>query len=86
MTCRVPINGRDIFEVVKGGGFDDSTEESVKLRRFSSRSSAKIETLMSKLKQLWREDKMMKSTIFSQFTSFLDIIETALNRLDPPPL
>lgn len=50
------------------------------LRRVNSRSSAKIEALIKKLKQLRKDEPMTKSTIFSQFTSFIDLIEPALER------
>ena len=82
-NCREPINQRDIFEVVR----HDSDELSggaqlpqISLRRIGSLSSAKIMALVSHLKRLRREDSRMKSVVFSQFTSFLDLIEPALTR------
>jgi DNA repair protein RAD5 len=63
---------------------DSSTEDmsplEITLRRVNSRSSAKIEALIKKLKQLRKEEPNTKSTIFSQFTSFIDLIEPALKR------
>lgn len=89
MICREPINERDLFEVIRQESDEmttgDETEalsqqSEIILRRVNSRSSAKIEALIKKLKQLRRDEPMTKSTIFSQFTSFIDLIEPALER------
>lgn len=94
-NCREPINERDVFEVIKheddlyGKGDDDDNNErgegggsnmNLSLRRINSHSSAKITALISHLKRLRREDPSTKSVVFSQFTSFLDLIEPALRR------
>ena len=86
-NCREPINQRDIFEVVRHDLHGDdlytdgnSKGSSVSLRRIGSNSSAKIGALMQHLKRLRREDSQLKSVVFSQFTSFLDLIEPALGR------
>lgn len=57
-----------------------SQQPGIILRRVNSRSSAKIEALIKKLKQLRKDEPMTKSTVFSQFTSFIDLIEPALER------
>lgn len=89
MICREPINERDLFEVIRQEldemTMGDETETlsqqpEIILRRVNSRSSAKIEALIKKLKQLRKDEPMTKSTIFSQFTSFIDLIEPALER------
>ncbi|KAK6348986.1 DNA helicase rad5 [Orbilia blumenaviensis] len=51
------------------------------LRRLAAnKSSAKIDALIANLKRLRREKPGMKSVVFSQFTSFLNLIEPALAR------
>jgi len=50
------------------------------LRRIGANSSAKIGALITHLKRLRKEDFKLKSVVFSQFTSFLDLIEPALER------
>lgn len=57
-----------------------SQQPEIVLRRVNSRSSAKIEALIKKLKQLRKAEPATKSTVFSQFTSFIDLIEPALER------
>lgn len=92
-NCREPINARDVFEVVRHdsppppspsglctSGNDPPSTPHVTLRRIGSTGSAKIGALLSHLKRLRREDAHLKSVVFSQFTSFLDLIETALER------
>ncbi|KAI8973440.1 SNF2 family N-terminal domain-containing protein [Mycotypha africana] len=44
------------------------------------RSSTKIEALVEELSQLRREDKTIKSIVFSQFVNFLDLIHWRLSR------
>jgi DNA repair protein RAD5 len=88
-NCREPINSRDIFEVFRHDTTVDtenpfslasSPASKVSLRRIGSAESAKIAGLMEHLKHLRKEDSLAKSVIFSQFTSFLDLIEPALTR------
>ncbi|KAK5137261.1 hypothetical protein LTR08_000231 [Meristemomyces frigidus] len=50
----------------------------ISLRRTNQLSSAKIRTLLSHLKRHKRADPQSKTVIFSQFTSFLDILSPAL--------
>ncbi|KAF2659723.1 hypothetical protein K491DRAFT_622596 [Lophiostoma macrostomum CBS 122681] len=87
-NCREPINARDIFEVVR---HDHIVEEEttapaasqtprVSLRRIGLSGSAKTQALLTHLKNIRRADRSMKSVVFSQFTSFLDLIEPALTR------
>ncbi|PTB65041.1 hypothetical protein BBK36DRAFT_1122495 [Trichoderma citrinoviride] len=85
-NCRAPINQRDLFEVVR---HDDDEEAFASAKpRFSlqrlglNSSSAKIAALISELRALRRERPNMKSIVFSQFTSFLTLIETALKRFN----
>ncbi|CAK3863403.1 dna repair rad5 [Lecanosticta acicola] len=50
----------------------------ISLRRVNQLSSAKISTLLSHLKRLKRIEPNTKSVVFSQFTSFLDLLAPAL--------
>ncbi|KAK6533484.1 DNA helicase rad5 [Orbilia ellipsospora] len=90
-SCREPINEKELYEVIKhesenlGGlsAFKDVnyTPPEFSLRRLASgKSSAKIDALIANLKRLRRENPGMKSVVFSQFTSFINLIEPALAR------
>jgi DNA repair protein RAD5 len=76
-SCREVLNTRDIFEVVR-----DLVHPATKisLQRLGSNSSAKITSLLTSLKTLRNETPGTKSVVFSQFTSFLSLIEPALTR------
>ncbi|KAF4991049.1 hypothetical protein FGRMN_8074 [Fusarium graminum] len=82
-SCREPINKRDLFEVVR---HEDDPDMMLKKPRISlqrvgvNASSAKVVALMSELRKVRREHPKMKSVVFSQFTSFLSLIEPALSR------
>ena len=95
-NCREPINQRDIFEVTH---HDDNGDENlygatqpgqpskqprVTLRRVGTSSSAKIAALLSQLKGLRTTNPGTKSVVFSQFTSFLDLISLALSQAQIP--
>ncbi|KAF2762836.1 DNA repair protein rad5 [Pseudovirgaria hyperparasitica] len=67
------------------GGLYSSTPQNmpgprISLRRVGGSGSAKIQGLLSHLKKIRKADPNAKSVVFSQFTSFLDIIEPALTR------
>jgi DNA repair protein RAD5 len=94
-NCREPINARDVFEVVRHDHVEPEenhafkVEESgppatktprISLRRIGLSGSAKTQALLTHLKNIRREEKTAKSVVFSQFTSFLDLIEPALTR------
>jgi DNA repair protein RAD5 len=91
-NCREPINIKDIFQVIRHDDIDDGGMKSagfeksprISLRRVGCDASAKISGLLKHLKQIRREHRTMKSVVFSQFTSFLDLIEPALTRDDIP--
>ncbi|EGX89792.1 DNA repair protein RAD5 [Cordyceps militaris CM01] len=82
-SCRAPLNARDLFEVIR---HDDEVDISTGKPRISLQrlgmtgSSAKVAALISQLRSLRRDHPRMKSVIFSQFTSFLSLIEPALAR------
>ncbi|KAK0646997.1 SNF2 family N-terminal domain-containing protein [Cercophora newfieldiana] len=84
--CRETIDARDLFEVVR---YDDDPEAMspfdqgprISLQRLGAAgSSTKVASLIKHLRDLRRENPNMKSVVFSQFTSFLSLIEPALTR------
>jgi DNA repair protein RAD5 len=83
--CREVINARDLFEVVR---HDDDPDVArfgqgppITLQRLGlSNSSAKVVALISHLRELRKGNPTIKSVVFSQFTSFLSLIEPALAR------
>ncbi|KAL7626164.1 DNA helicase rad5 [Parahypoxylon ruwenzoriense] len=80
-NCREPINARDLFEVVRHDDDPDASHTSprISLQRLGvNESSAKVVALMKHLRELRREHPCMKSVVFSQFTSFMSLIEPAL--------
>ncbi|KAG9191285.1 DNA repair protein RAD5 [Alternaria panax] len=52
----------------------------ISLRRIGLSGSAKTQALLGHLKRTRKEEKGAKTVVFSQFTSFLDLIEPALTR------
>ncbi|KAF9700575.1 hypothetical protein EKO04_001832 [Ascochyta lentis] len=93
-NCREPINARDVFEVVRHDHVIDKPTHSfggdvpppatqtprISLRRIGLSGSAKTQALLTHLKKNRKEDAKGKTVVFSQFTSFLDLIEPALTR------
>lgn len=98
-NCREPINQRDIFQIVNHSATDldnslysatppsggaPSTPPRISLRRIGTDSSAKIAALLSHLKLIRSTSPATKSVVFSQFTSFLDLIASELSRTAIP--
>ncbi|KAH6670352.1 SNF2 family domain-containing protein [Plectosphaerella plurivora] len=83
-NCRAVINYRDLFEVVRHDDDPDMFDRpKITLQRLGrGTSSAKVGALISSLRSLRRENPNMKSVVFSQFTSFLSLIEPALARFN----
>ncbi|KAK3691977.1 SNF2 family N-terminal domain-containing protein [Podospora appendiculata] len=82
-NCREVISERDLFEVVRQDDDPDAVGEGprISLQRLGSGSnSSKIVSLIKHLRDLRRDNPVMKSVVFSQFTSFLSLIEPALTR------
>ncbi|KAH9992021.1 DNA repair protein rad-5 [Xylariaceae sp. FL0662B] len=80
-NCREPINVRDLFQVVRHDDDPDVFHKSPKIslqRLGANESSAKVVALMKHLRELRKEHPRIKSVIFSQFTSFMTLIEPAL--------
>ncbi|KKA30294.1 hypothetical protein TD95_003865 [Thielaviopsis punctulata] len=93
VTCRKPINGRELYEVVRYDEDEiDGHEEGEKaeaeekrgkisLQRLGTHdSSSKVMALIAHLRAQRKAEPNSKSVVFSQFTSFLSIIEPALQR------
>ncbi|KAK4119600.1 hypothetical protein N657DRAFT_581311 [Parathielavia appendiculata] len=81
--CREDINERDLFEVVRHDDDPDAANigqgPRITLQRLGAgNSSAKIVALIKHLRDLRRDNPTIKAVIFSQFTSFLSLIEPAL--------
>jgi DNA repair protein RAD5 len=82
-SCRAPLNKREMFEVMKYEDEIDSftNKPRISLQRLGSNaSSSKIAALMSELRAVRRDHPKMKSIIFSQFTSFMSLIEPVLTQ------
>lgn len=81
--CREPINMRDLFEVIRHEDELDPIHGKARIslqRVGSSDSSSKVMVLIRNLRELRKEHPRMKSVVFSQFTSFLSLIEPALQK------
>lgn len=96
-SCRAPVNGASVFEVIRHEPPNSSPAEDlhtstppsssqatprISLRRInplspSAHTSAKIHSLLN---HLARVPSNTKSIVFSQFTSFLDLISPQLTR------
>ncbi|KAK3180268.1 DNA helicase rad5 [Lecanicillium sp. MT-2017a] len=82
-SCREPLNQRELFEVVRHEDEVDmmTGKPRISLQRLGTNaSSSKVAALISQLRSLRRDHPAMKSVVFSQFTSFLTLIEPALAR------
>ncbi|KAK7918042.1 DNA repair protein RAD5 [Apiospora marii] len=82
-NCREPLSLRDLFEVVRHDD-DPATASStpkISLQRLGvNESSSKVVALIKHLRALRKDHPVMKSVVFSQFTSFMSLIEPALAR------
>lgn len=73
----------DLLEVVrtKPKSEDESDDTpTVTLRRNDFRSSTKLDALLQHLRSIRDQDPCFRAVVFSQFTSFLDLIQTMLGR------
>lgn len=96
-NCREPINQRDVFEIIHHDPPEDdlysatqpkgtTSPPRISLSRIGNTSSAKIAALTTHLKSIRQHSPTTKSVVFSQFTSFLDLIAPALSRANIPTL
>ncbi|TRM65841.1 SNF2 family N-terminal domain-containing protein [Schizophyllum amplum] len=56
------------------------TQTEVVLRRNDFRTSTKLKALVDNLRRIKKEDPGFRAVVFSQFTSFMDLIEATLKR------
>ncbi|RDX51210.1 hypothetical protein OH76DRAFT_1347561 [Lentinus brumalis] len=90
-TCSRGPEG-DLLEIVrsrqnsgeKAGDNDQPPTSTVMLRRNDFRSSTKLEALVQHLRRLRDQDPCFRAVVFSQFTSFLDLIQAVLERENLP--
>ncbi|KAF8444821.1 SNF2 family N-terminal domain-containing protein [Boletus edulis BED1] len=84
-----PIKENELIEVLRPKTDDEMktapvTETiaapEVELRRNNFRSSTKLDALVQNLRRLRDQDPYFRAIVFSQFTSFLSLISTALDR------
>ena len=61
-------------------GSAEGEETAVTIGKVDLVSSTKLRALVRKLEAMREEEPEMKALVFSQFTSFLDLIETTLSR------
>ena len=75
-----PTDDDDLYSAPPEHPSASLTNRTTSLRRIGSSGSAKIAALVSHLTSLRRSSPTTKSVVFSQFTSFLDLIGPALSR------
>jgi DNA repair protein RAD5 len=76
-TCRTPISESSIFDVIR---LDENGNRKISLVRHHPTQSTKLDALIRHLRLLREQEPLTKSVVFSQFTSFLDIVEKAFKR------
>ncbi|KAL0951754.1 hypothetical protein HGRIS_008426 [Hohenbuehelia grisea] len=81
-TCsRGPVKESDLVEVLRTSGqANDEAEPKVVFRRNDFNSSTKLDALIQNLRRLRDQDPCFRAVVFSQFTSYLDLIQVALQR------
>ncbi|VDB84343.1 unnamed protein product [Peniophora sp. CBMAI 1063] len=80
-TCNAgPVTEQELLEVVKSSQGADGEERKLTLRKNDFVSSTKLDALIANLRRLQDQDPCFRAVVFSQFTSFLDLIEAALDR------
>ncbi|KAF5385213.1 hypothetical protein D9615_001117 [Tricholomella constricta] len=85
-TCsQGPIKASELLEVVRRKknpevSSSQASQPEVTLRRNDFTSSTKIQALLKSLQRLRDQDPCFRAVVFSQFTSFLDLIQVALQR------
>ncbi|KAJ3983293.1 RAD5-like protein [Lentinula detonsa] len=80
-TCsRGPIKQSDLVEIVRPLPSSQKSQPDLILRRNDFTSSTKLTALIHDLHRIRSTNPAFRAVVFSQFTSFLDLIETALKR------
>ncbi|KAJ3814435.1 DNA repair protein RAD5 [Lentinula aff. lateritia] len=77
---RGPIKQSDLVEVVRPLPTSQNSQPDLVLRRNDFTLSTKLTALIHDLHRIRSTDPNFRAVVFSQFTSFLDLIETALHR------
>ncbi|TFK70420.1 hypothetical protein BDN72DRAFT_838861 [Pluteus cervinus] len=80
-TCsKGPLKEGELVEVMRAQPTAEGKPPGVVLRRNDFRSSTKLEALTKDLRKLRDQDPCFRAVVFSQFTSFLDLIQIVLER------
>ncbi|KAI0068064.1 hypothetical protein BV25DRAFT_1793364 [Artomyces pyxidatus] len=87
-TCsQGPVNEGDLLEVIqprtRGDGTASNSQSAlpqVTLRRNDFATSTKLNALVENLRRLQDQDPCFRAVVFSQFTSFMDLIQVVLER------
>ncbi|KAF8204424.1 DNA repair protein RAD5 [Mycena galopus ATCC 62051] len=80
-TCaRGPFKEGDLIEVFRPPKSSQDPEPQVILRKNDFHSSTKLDALVQNLRKLREQDPCFRAVVFSQFTSFLDLIQVVLMR------
>ena len=69
-----------MVEIVRPKATSVEPSPAVILRKNDFRSSTKLDALLRHLDRLRDQDPCFRAVVFSQFTSFLDLIQVALER------
>ena len=83
-SAEIPDSESSFYSTTSPDGRTPQNTPRISLRRIGIDSSAKIAALVSQLKAIRAQSLTTKSVVFSQFTSFLDLIATALSRASIP--
>ncbi|KAF8807924.1 DNA repair protein RAD5 [Phlegmacium glaucopus] len=76
-----PIKSKELIEIIRKDTTNSQPLESVVvLRRNDFQSSTKLDALIQNLRRLKDQEPCYRAVVFSQFTSFLDLIQVALKR------
>ncbi|KAG2022727.1 DNA repair protein RAD5 [Coprinopsis cinerea AmutBmut pab1-1] len=81
-----PLKSSDLVEIVrnkKDGNQPPNSQDpepEIVLRRNDFQSSTKLDALVQNLRRLRDQDPCFRAVVFSQFTSFLDLIQVVLTR------
>ncbi|CAK5264621.1 unnamed protein product [Mycena citricolor] len=70
----------ELIEVFRPPSSSQDPQPSVVLRKNDFRSSTKLDALALNLRKLRDQDPCFRAVVFSQFTSYLDLIQTVLKR------
>ncbi|KAF7347384.1 DNA repair protein RAD5 [Mycena venus] len=80
-TCmQGPFKESDLIEVFRPPKSSQDPEPNVILRKNDFHSSTKLDALVQNLRKLREQDPCFRAVVFSQFTSFLDLIQVVLKR------